>query len=102
MHKLLTTLAAVVAVLAIATQAFGAGATVKVADNKFVAKKVHVSKGATVTWKWTGRNPHNVTFGSFHSGTVVKGTYKHRFTKRGTFSYRCTIHSGMTGKVVVG
>jgi plastocyanin len=102
MHKILTTLAAAGAVFALASTAFGAGATVKVADNKFVAKKVHVSKGATVTWKWTGRNPHNVTFGSFQSRTVTSGKFKHRFTKRGTFSYRCTIHSGMTGKVVVG
>ena len=31
-----------------------------------------------------------------------KGTYKHTFRKRGTFRYQCTLHSGMTGKVVVG
>jgi len=102
MHKILTTLAAAGAALALATTAFGSGATVKVADNKFVAKTVHVSKGAVVTWKWTGHNPHNVTFGGFASSTVTSGKFKHRFKKRGTFRYRCTIHTGMTGKVVVG
>ena len=101
MHKLLTSLAAVGITAALAVPAFAATAHVKVADDVFKAKTVTIRKGSSVKWTWVGRNPHNVTFSGFHSRTVVNGTYKHTFKKRGTFTYRCTIHSGMTGKVVV-
>lgn len=104
MHKKILTSLAVAGVAAgVAVPALGAGKTVKVADDKFVAKTIRISKGTTVTWKWVGKNPHNVTgAGGLHSPTIVNGSYKHKFRKRGTFRYRCTIHSGMTGKVVVG
>lgn len=101
MNKLLASLATAAAVLAVAGPALGAGKTVKVDDNFFRAKTVTITKGDTVTWKWVGSNPHNVKFASFSSKLQVNGTFKRRFTKRGTFRYRCTIHSGMTGKVVV-
>ena len=29
------------------------------------------------------------------------GTYAHTFDRAGTFSYRCTVQDGMTGRVVV-
>jgi plastocyanin len=101
MHRFLTTLATAGAVCAAAAPALAA-TTVKVDDNKFKAKSVQVAKGATVTWKWVGADAHNVHFKHFHSKTQNKGTYKHTFTKAGTFRYQCTLHDGMTGKVVVG
>ena len=102
MHKLLISLAAAGATAAaIAVPAFAATAHVKVADNVFKSKSVTIRKGSSVKWTWVGNNPHNVTFSGFHSKTVVNGSYSHTFKKRGTFTYRCTIHSGMTGKVVV-
>lgn len=103
MHKkILTSLAVAGAASGLAVPALAATRTVKVADNKFSAKTVRVSKGTTVVWKWVGKNPHNVTGKGFSSRTVTSGTFKHKFKKAGTFRYRCTIHSGMTGKVVVG
>jgi plastocyanin len=44
-----------------------------------------------------------VTFHGFHSRTQVHGSYTVRFTHRGTFKFRCTIHEeeGMRGKIVV-
>ena len=102
MHRILTTLATAGAICAAAAPALAAGTTVKVNDNKFQAKAVHVAKGATVTWKWVGADAHNVTFKSFHSKIQNKGTFKHTFKKAGTFRYQCTLHTGMTGKVVVG
>jgi plastocyanin len=102
MHKkILTSLAVAGAAAGFAVPALAASKTVKVADDKFVAKTIRISKGTTVVWKWVGKNPHNVTGKGFTSRTVTSGTFKHKFKKRGTFSYRCTIHSGMTGKVVV-
>lgn len=101
MNKLLTALATAGAVLAVAAPALGAGATVRVADNVFRSSSVTIRKGQTVTWRWVGKNPHNVKFSSFGSKVQVSGTFRHRFTRRGTFRYVCSIHPGMRGKVVV-
>jgi plastocyanin len=101
MNKILSALAVTAVAFGLSAPALAANKTVSVADDVFKAKTVTISKGNTVTWKWVGSNPHNVKFGGFQSKVQVNGTYKHRFTKRGTFKYLCTIHSGMTGKVVV-
>lgn len=86
-----------------ATAHAASGATVVLKNYAFKAKTVHIGKGGTVHWVWRdGSVPHNVTFKGFHSKTITKGKYSHRFTKKGTFRYRCTIHPGMDGKVVVG
>jgi plastocyanin len=64
-----------------------------------------VSKGGTVTWNWGGHDKHNVTFKSFHSKTQKTGSFRHTFTKAGTYSYHCTIHGkkfGMHGTITVG
>ena len=102
MRKFLTIAAAAATTAAvIAVPAFAATAHVKVADDVFKGKSVTIRKGSSVKWTWVGNNPHNVKFKGFTSKTMVNGTYTHRFRKTGTFRYRCTIHSGMTGKVVV-
>ena len=104
MHKLSIGLAAAGAAAAIAAPAAAGGATVKVSDYKFTAKTVHIKKGATVTWKWAGSDPHNVTGHGFKSKTQSTGTFRHRFTKAGTYKYVCTIHAksfAMHGKIVV-
>ena len=44
-----------------------------------------------------------MTFQGFHSRTMGHGSYTVRFTRSGTFSYRCTIHGseGMRGRILV-
>jgi plastocyanin len=103
MHKLLTSLAAAGALAAIAVPAVASGTTVRVSDNQFKAKTIHVTKGATVTWKWVGSDSHNVVGKGFHSKLQNHGTYRHRFTKAGVYRYECTLHDqlGMRGTVVV-
>lgn len=103
MRKLSAALAAAGIAVAIATPALGAGASVKVGDNYFKAKTVRVTKGSTVTWRWVGSDSHNVVFRGFKSKLQNKGTYRHKFTKAGTFRYVCTLHSdrGMKGTVIV-
>jgi plastocyanin len=103
MRKLLVAplaLAALVVALVGAVPANSA-TTVSVKDNFFSPKSVTVSKGGSVTWKWAGRAPHNVTFRSTHSKTQTKGSYSLKFNNKGSFSYRCTIHPGMVGTVNV-
>jgi plastocyanin len=103
MNKLLLSLSISALALGASAPAIGAGKTVQAKDDFFSPKTVNVSKGSKVTWKFVGDNPHNVKFKSFASPIKQQGdTYSHKFTKTGTFKYVCTIHTGMTGKVVVG
>ncbi|MFL5836736.1 MAG: plastocyanin/azurin family copper-binding protein [Solirubrobacteraceae bacterium] len=103
MRKLLV----VVSVAAVAVTAFAvvpaqsATRGVSVKDNFFSPKSLSVSKRSTVKWSWKGQAPHNVTFRTVHSPTKRSGSYSLKFNRAGSFSYRCTIHPGMTGKIRV-
>ena len=71
----------------------------------FKPGKVTITKGHKVSWSWDSDAEHNVKFGDKldgkHSKTKAKITdFTIKFTKTGTFKYKCTVH-GFTGKVVV-
>ena len=83
-----------------------AGAHVTLKNISFMPSTVTIKRGQTVTWTWKdGTTAHNVTSEGklrFKSASSrQKGSYTVRFTKPGTYHYVCTIHFGMTGKVVV-
>jgi plastocyanin len=112
MRRMLVALLGVFLVAGVlAAPSLSAGKSVEIGDNYFVrdagGATVTIKKGQTLTWKWTGKHPHNVTVKSgpqkFHSATQTKGTFSHKFTKAGTYSIVCTIHvmQGMTMKVKV-
>ena len=100
MRKLLvaTLIAAASAVLA--TQALAATRSVKVADDYFVRKgsvpTVTVKKGTKVTWRWAGKEMHNVAVTKgpvkFRSSYKDSGTYSKRLTRTGTYTIVCSIH----------
>jgi plastocyanin len=76
--------------------------TVVLKNIAFSPRTVTVKRGGKVTWSWQDHGiTHNVTGRGFSSGNRSKGRFSVTFKKAGTFSYRCTIHPGMTGKVVV-
>jgi plastocyanin len=76
--------------------------TVVLKGLRFHPSAVTVEPGESVTWVWEdGGVEHNVTAHGFHSRTQAHGSFTVRFTHAGTFSYRCTIHEGMVGRVVV-
>jgi len=78
--------------------------SVDVIDNDFTPRTLTVNKGATVTWKFSGSLPHNVTDDreAFASDTLGKGDEYHRtFDAAGVFYYYCTIHHGMQGTLTV-
>ncbi len=86
----------------------GAGAastrTVTLKNIRFHPSSLSIKRGDTVRWVWQdGPIEHNVTGSGFKSKTMAKGSFSVRFTRKGTFNYRCTIHGkeGMTGKIVV-
>ncbi len=77
---------------------------VSVGDNTFSPRTLQVPTGTTVSWANNGELAHTITAadGSFDSGFVMPGSrYRRTFNAAGTFDYLCTIHPGMTGRVVV-
>lgn len=102
MKRLALSVSLVLALAIAVPVALAATKTVAVKDNFFSPSTASVKKGTTVKWAWKGSNPHNVTgSGGLKSSTMSSGSYSKKFTKKGTFSYRCTIHSGMNGKIKV-
>jgi len=103
MRKIVSLLCAAGCVAALSVPALAAGPTVRVADDYFKAKTVRITKGSTVTWKWVGSDDHQIAGRGFRSRLRASGTYRHKFTKHGTFRYICTVHveQGMKGTVIV-
>ena len=100
MRKLLVAMLIAAASAVFATQALAATRSVKVGDDYFVRKgsvpTVTVKKGTKVTWRWSGKDLHNlaVTKGpvKFRSSFKETGTYSKRVTRTGTYTIVCTIH----------
>src|SRR5262245_10174454 len=71
----------------------------------FTPGTVHAKVGQTIVWINKDSINHNVTAMSgatFKSSDFGQGqTFSQKLTKAGTISYACTIHPGMTGKIVV-
>jgi plastocyanin len=83
-------------------------ASVDVGNNFFAADSVLIGAGGQVTWTWAGTTApgHNVTFSGGTPNTCPNATTggttcTRTFSNAGTFTYSCTNHGGMTGKVVV-
>jgi plastocyanin len=77
-----------------------------VIDNfSFSPKAFTVSAGATVTWINHDNVPHVVTSADnqFQKSPVLKAgqSFSNTFATAGTYSYFCSIHPRMTGKIIV-
>ena len=79
------------------------GATeVVVEDMRYTPRVIEVPAGTTVTWTFAdGDTPHDVKGDGFRSEVMRSGTFRHTFDTPGTYDYRCTLHSQMTGRVIV-
>ncbi|MFY9841477.1 MAG: cupredoxin family copper-binding protein [Terriglobales bacterium] len=81
-----------------------ANAAVKIDNFVFGPQTITVPAGATVTWTNKDDIPHTAvsTDGVFKSRVMdTDENFSYTFTKAGTYSYYCSIHPKMTGKVVV-
>ncbi|HEY2303965.1 MAG TPA: plastocyanin/azurin family copper-binding protein [Acidimicrobiales bacterium] len=79
-----------------------AGAAVSIKNIAFTPRTVTIHPGQAVVWTFRdGDVPHNVTGDGYASATRTSGTFVHTFPAPGTYNYSCTIHTGMTGTVVV-
>jgi plastocyanin len=78
--------------------------TVNIENFKFLPPALTVSAGTTVTWKNEDDSPHRIggKGGSFTSPALdTDGTFARTFTTPGEYSYICTIHPYMVGKIIV-
>ena len=81
-----------------------ASAGVKVDNFSFGPPTLAVAVGTTVTWTNRGDTPHMVVSSDRVFKSKVLDTdekFSYTFARPGTFSYFCSIHPKMTGKVVV-
>lgn len=77
---------------------------VEMRDFVFAPTDVEVAVGSTVEFRNTGRALHTATAddGSFDSGLVsAGGAFERRLDRAGTIAYRCLLHPGMTGRILV-
>jgi plastocyanin len=85
-------------------QPSAATAGVKIDNFSFEPQTLTVNVGTTITWTNRDDIPHTSvsTEGVWKSKVMdTDEAFSYRFTKAGTFSYFCSIHPKMTGKVVV-
>ncbi|MER6982440.1 cupredoxin domain-containing protein [Streptomyces carpinensis] len=83
-----------------------AGHAVSIKNFAFSPATLKVAVGTTVTWTNDDTDAHTVTSassgGPLHSAALAThATYRHTFTKPGTYAYLCTIHPFMTATVEV-
>jgi plastocyanin len=109
MRKLLVALPIAAVSATLATQALAA-TSVKVGDDYFVRKgstpTVTVKKGTKVTWRFAGRDMHNVAVTKgpvkFRSSYKRSGTYSKTMRTAGNYTIVCSIHQpDMTMKLRV-
>ena len=76
---------------------------VKIDNFSFGPATITVAAGTTVTWTNRDDIPHTVVSdGTFKSKAMdTDEKFSYTFAKPGTYSYFCSIHPKMTGKVVV-
>lgn len=77
-------------------------ASVSIKGYAFAPAELVVQRGATVTWTNDDDMAHTVSFADGDSGAIRHGaSYSRTFDKSGGYDYHCSIHPGMTGKVIV-
>jgi plastocyanin len=87
-----------------AAPATAAAPEVKIDNFSFGPGSITVAAGTTVTWTNRDDIPHTVVADdkAFKSKALdTDDKFSYTFTKPGTYSYFCSVHPKMTGKVVV-
>lgn len=71
-------------------------------NDKFTPNFNALAKGARVSWFNEDIKVHTVTSNGWDSGNITAGAaYSRVFDAAGEYSYHCSIHPNMTGKIIV-
>ncbi len=87
-----------------ATPVAAAPSVVEIRNMKFEPATLTIASGTTVTWVNEDNSPHTVTDRGkvFRSAALdTKDKFSYTFAAPGEFTYFCTIHPMMVGKIVV-
>ena len=104
MRKILPLATALVVSPAVAFADDAAPTVVEIHNMKFNPATLTITAGTKVTWVNEDESPHTVTDKgrAFRSAAVdTKDSFSYTFATPGDFTYFCTIHSMMDGKIVV-
>jgi plastocyanin len=77
---------------------------IKIDNFSFTPATITVAAGTTVTWVNRDDIPHTVASDSKEFKSKALDTdekFSYTFSKAGTYSYFCSLHPKMTGKVIV-
>jgi len=75
---------------------------VSIVSFRFEPASLEIKSGTTVVWTNDDSAMHSVLGDGFSSQTLQHGdSFSHTFTAPGTYAYRCGLHSGMIGTVLV-
>ena len=83
---------------------YGRNRNVTVSQMRYNPPEVFAYPGQEVLWVFRDGNvPHTVTAdnNSFDSGKVTEGEFRLAFDQPGSYSYHCTVHPEMKGRVIV-
>ena len=74
-------------------------------DFAFTPADLTISAGMAVRWTNEDSTTHTIksdTSGEFDSGVIGTGTvFEHTFETKGEYTYHCSIHPSMKGKITV-
>lgn len=81
-------------------------ASVTIQNFAYHPQVLTVTAGTTVTWTNQDTVQHTVTAdagsGGFSSALLSQGqTFRHTFTRPGTYQYYCEVHTSMRGTIIV-
>jgi plastocyanin len=95
---------ALAASVATSDDAVPASAEVKIDNFTFGPQTLTVAVGTEVVWVNRDDIPHTIVSADGVFKSKVRDTdekFSYTFTKSGTYSYYCSLHPKMTGKIVV-
>jgi plastocyanin len=78
--------------------------TIMIDGMRFIPQTVEVKRGDTVVWRNKDPFPHTATAtgGGPASPSIATGaSWTYKAAKRGSYPYLCTLHTTMTGLLVV-
>jgi plastocyanin len=94
-----------VAVVSTVRNAAAATGTIAIKDFAFEPATLTVTAGSKVTWTNRDEEPHLIVSadGQFHKSQALDtdDSYAAVFAKPGTYTYFCSIHPHMVGKIIV-
>ena len=77
---------------------------IKISGFKFVDNEISINVGTSIIWTNNDTSMHTATSidSKFDSGYLYENqTYEFKFLNAGIYTYRCSLHSGMIGKINV-